>query len=89
MRLDKFLKVSRLVRQRPRAKILCDAGAVEVNGKTARAGRLVETGDELMMIIGNRRIRAVIRCVPEGNVSKDAASTLVDIREEVWIDEQE
>jgi len=88
MRLDKFLKVSRLVKQRPRAKSLCDAGAVKVNGKPSRAGKAVEQGDVLDIIVGNRNIKVKILKVPTGNVSKSEASTLVEIQEEKFLDEQ-
>ncbi|MCD4655395.1 RNA-binding S4 domain-containing protein [bacterium] len=88
MRLDKFLKVSRLVKQRPRAKILCDAGAVKINGKVCRAGKTVNQGDILDVIIGNRSVNAEILRVPVGNVSKNEANTLIEIREEKFLDEQ-
>lgn len=88
MRLDKFLKVSRLVKQRPRANQLCSAGAVKVNGTIARPGRQVFEGDDLEIIIGNRRIQASIVRIPSGNVSKKDASNLITITDEIFLDEQ-
>lgn len=88
MRLDKFLKVSRLVKQRPRAKTLCDAGSVKVNGTTARAGKQICEGDELEVIVGNRKLKVVVIEIPQGNVSKSRAVELIDIKEEIMLDEQ-
>jgi len=88
VRLDKFLKVSRLVKQRPRAKQLCDAGAVKVNQTIARPGRQVSEGDTLEVVVGNRRITATILRAPSGNVSKRDAASLVEIKDETFLDEQ-
>ena len=49
MRLDKFLKVSRIIKRRTIANEACDAGKVEVNGKIARASYNVKVGDELKL----------------------------------------
>lgn len=54
MRLDKYLKVSRLVKRRTLAKELCDGGRVEVNGRTAKAGTEVQIGDLLKIRYGSR-----------------------------------
>ncbi|HPQ38768.1 MAG TPA: S4 domain-containing protein [bacterium] len=88
MRLDKFLKLSRLVRQRPRANQLCSTGAVKVNDTVARPGRQVKEGDTIDLIIGSRRIRARVTRIPEGNVSKRDAESLIEITDETILDEQ-
>ena len=54
MRLDKFLKVSRIIKRRPLAKTMSDDGRIEVNGKVAKAGTTVSVGDELKIRFGNR-----------------------------------
>ena len=61
MRLDKYLKVSRLIKRRTVANEACDAGKVTVNGKIARASYDVKVGDILEITLGARsvRVRAV------------------------------
>ena len=54
MRLDKYLKVSRLIKRRTVANEACDAGRVLVNGKVARASYDVKLGDKLELQLGNR-----------------------------------
>lgn len=65
MRLDVFLKQSRLVKRRTLAKELCDEGAVLVNGHPARAGRELATGDELTLELGYRRLSVLVEALPE------------------------
>lgn len=60
MRLDKFLKVSRLVKRRVTAKELCDAGRATVNGRPAKAGHELRPGDRLELRFGQRTIRAEV-----------------------------
>jgi ribosomal 50S subunit-recycling heat shock protein len=52
MRLDKYLKVSRIIKRRTVANEACDAGKVEVNGKIARASYDVKVGDEIKISLG-------------------------------------
>ncbi len=56
MRLDKFLKVSRLVKRRPVAKELADAGRVLINGQVAKASSEVQVGDRLDLQFGQRPV---------------------------------
>jgi ribosomal 50S subunit-recycling heat shock protein len=58
LRLDKFLKVSRLVKRRVVAKELCDAGRAMVNGRPAKAGHELAAGDVLELRFGQRTIKA-------------------------------
>lgn len=60
MRLDKFLKVSRLIKRRTVANEACDAEKVSVNGKPARASYDVKVGDEIEINMGKRQSR--LRC---------------------------
>ncbi|MBQ2359246.1 MAG: RNA-binding S4 domain-containing protein, partial [Ruminococcus sp.] len=57
MRLDKYLKVSRLIKRRTVANEACDAGKVTVNGKIARASYDVKVGDILEITLGARSVR--------------------------------
>ena len=57
MRLDKFLKVSRLIKRRTVANEACDAGRVMVNGKPAKASLNVKVGDEIEILFGQKSVR--------------------------------
>ena len=80
MRLDKYLKVSRLIKRRTVANEACDAGRVLVNGKVARASYDVKEGDVLELQLGSRTIRAKVLTVAE-TVRKEAASDMYQILE--------
>jgi ribosomal 50S subunit-recycling heat shock protein len=82
MRLDQFLKLSRIIRQRSEAKWACDTGRVEILGRTARAGSTVRLGDEISVSLRDRYLRVRVREIPSGNVSKERARTLYDVIEE-------
>ena len=75
MRLDKFLKVSRLIKRRTVANEACDAGRVLVNGKVAKASLAVKEGDIIEIQFGNREVKAEILSVAE-TVRKDEAKDL-------------
>ncbi len=76
MRLDVFLKVSRLVKQRSAAKEAVANGAVTLNGQPAKAGREVKAGDRIGIETERRRTEVEILEVPSGNVAKARAATL-------------
>jgi ribosomal 50S subunit-recycling heat shock protein len=73
MRLDKFLKVSRIIKRRTIANEACDAGKVMVNGKVARASLEVKVSDRIDITMGNKPFSCVIAAVNE-YVTKDTAS---------------
>ncbi len=60
MRLDKYLKVSRLIKRRTIANEACDAGRVMVNGKTAKASTQIKEGDVIEVTFGNRTLKAEV-----------------------------
>ena len=72
MRLDKYLKVSRLIKRRTVANEACDAGRVMINGKPAKASAAVKAGDVLEIQFGTRTVKAEILNVQE-TVKKEAA----------------
>ena len=74
MRLDKYLKVSRLIKRRTIANEACDAGRVIVNGKPARASYEVKVGDEVTVQLGNRDITVEILSVQETVAKADATN---------------
>lgn len=78
MRLDKYLKVSRLIKRRTVANEACDAGRVTVNGKVARASYDVKVGDEIALTLGAREVRVEVIAVQE-TVAKNDASMLYKI----------
>ena len=75
MRLDKFLKVSRLIKRRTVANEACDAGRVLVNGKVAKASQNVKQGDVIEIQFGTRNVKAEVLYVQE-TVKKDEAKEL-------------
>ena len=75
MRLDKYLKVSRLIKRRTVANEACDAGRVLVHGRPARASYDVKVGDVLEVQLGARTLKAEVLAVNE-TVRKEAASDL-------------
>lgn len=75
MRLDKFLKVSRLIKRRTVANEACSAGRVLVNGKAAKAGTNVKPGDKIDIQFGNRETAVEVVSVAE-TVKKDEAADL-------------
>lgn len=72
MRLDKYLKVSRLIKRRTVANEACDAGRVSVNGKPARASYDVKTGDEITIDFGAKPLSVRVLEVKETAFKDDA-----------------
>lgn len=77
MRLDKYLKVSRLIKRRTVANEACDAGKITVNGKVARASYDVKTGDIIEITLGARSVKVRVTEVKEV-VRKEEATTMYE-----------
>lgn len=75
MRLDKFLKVSRLIKRRTVANEACDAGRVLVNGKIAKASLNVKEGDQIEIAFGTKAVKVEVLNVQE-TVKKEEAKEL-------------
>lgn len=75
MRLDKFLKVSRLIKRRTVANDACDAGRVSINGKVAKAGTNVKPGDRIDIQFGNKEVSVEVLTVMD-TVKKDQVADL-------------
>ena len=73
MRLDKYLKVSRLIKRRTVANEACDAGRVMVNGKPARASYDVKAGDIIEIAFGNRTVKAEVLDIKESPRKEETA----------------
>ena len=72
MRLDKYLKVSRLIKRRTVANEACDGGRVTINGKIAKAGSIVKENDEIEISFGNSNVKVKVLTVKESIRKEDA-----------------
>jgi len=82
MRLDKFLKVSRLIKRRTVAKDVSDQGRVWINGKEAKASSTVKPGDELTVRFGSKSVTVRIERLAETTRKDEAAGMYTVIKEE-------
>ncbi len=78
MRLDKFLKVSRLIKRRTVANEVSDTGRVYVNGTPAKPAKQIKEGDEIKIEYANRTVTVRVLKVPANNVSVQEAPTLYE-----------
>lgn len=86
MRLDLFLKTSRLCPRRTVAQQLCDAGFVLLNGRAAKSAHVVKANDEITLRWRDRVLIARVLVVPSGSqVSRRESATLVEIVSETEI----
>lgn len=81
MRLDKFLKVSRLIKRRTVANEVSEMGRVLVNGTPAKPAKQLKEGDIIAIEYTNRNVCAKVLKVPTGNVSVQEAQSLYEIIE--------
>lgn len=78
MRLDKFLKVSRIIKRRTVANDACDASHVSVNGKVAKASYDVKIGDVIEIGFGQRILRVRVTDIRD-TVKKDSAADMYEV----------
>ena len=78
MRLDKYLKVSRLIKRRTVANEACDSGRVTVNGKVARASYDIKVGDEITITFGAKPLSVKVLEVKD-TAFKNAARTMYEV----------
>lgn len=79
MRLDKYLKVSRLIKRRTIANDACDAARITVNGRPAKASYQVKTGDVIIIAFGQRTMKVEVLDVAEHVLKNDAAGLYREI----------
>ncbi len=79
MRLDLFLKWSRVILRRSLAKETCDAGRVMVNGREAKAGHEVRVGDTISIRLPRRQLTFRVRSIPSHAPVKEAAREMIEI----------
>ncbi|PLS15152.1 hypothetical protein CVD28_24275 [Bacillus sp. M6-12] len=82
MRLDKFLKISRLIKRRTLAKEVADKGRISINGIPAKASSNVKVGDELTVNFGQKRVTVKIEKIQESTKKEDAADMYSVVKEE-------
>lgn len=80
MRLDKYLKVSRIIKRRTVAKEACEGGRVSINGKVAKPSTDIKEGDIINITFGNRELKARIINIVE-HVRKEDAKAMYEILE--------
>ena len=78
MRLDKYLKNSRIIKRRTVAKEACEQGRVEVNGRTAKPGLELKTGDEITITFGSNILKVRVLAMPE-TVRKEDADSMYEV----------
>jgi ribosomal 50S subunit-recycling heat shock protein len=74
MRIDKFLKVSRIIKRRTVAKEACDRQLVFLNGRAAKAGAEVEAGDDIRVLFGASELHVKVTSLAESKRKEDADS---------------
>ena len=88
MRLDKFLKISRIVKRREIAKKLCDDGDIFVNSKVAKPSTEIKPLDELFLILGRHRIKVKVLEVREF-ASKADSKAMFEIHEDKIVEDEQ
>jgi len=83
MRLDKFFKVSRIIKRRTEAKKACLAKCIKVNNQIAKAGDEIKTGDELEINFATKILLVKIIEVPLKNIPAEKASSLYEVIKEI------
>ncbi|MCL2630322.1 MAG: RNA-binding S4 domain-containing protein [Firmicutes bacterium] len=78
MRLDKFLKVSRIIKRRGVANEACGLDRVSVNGKPAKPAKQLQVNDIILVKFGDKEVSFKVKEVPTGNVSKEKADSLYE-----------
>lgn len=81
MRLDKYLKVSRIVKRRTIAKEMADNGRVLINDKIAKSSSILEEGDHITILFGNRKVTVMVKALLD-STKKEDAKQMFDILEE-------
>ena len=87
MRVDKFLKVSRIIKRRTVAKEACEGGRVKVNGTSAKPGRSISPGDRIEVAFGNRVLEVKVMDV-RSHVPAPRATELYEVIREEYSDDE-
>lgn len=82
MRLDKYLKVSRLIKRRSVAKLVCDQGRVLVNGRPAKSSTNVEVGDQIQIEYGTKILTVEVQAIKDTTKKHEAQQLFKVVSEE-------
>ncbi|MDR0615151.1 MAG: RNA-binding S4 domain-containing protein [Lactobacillales bacterium] len=88
MRIDKFLKVSRLIKRRSVAKEVADKGRIQLNGVVAKSSTNVKVGDHILIRFGNKQVEVKVLALLE-STKKEDASKMYEIIREARIEKEE
>jgi len=88
MRIDKFLKVSRIIKRRTVAKDACEGGRVKVNGNSAKPGRSISVGDRIEIAFGNRTLEVEVKEIAS-HMPADEADTMYEVIREEYEDDED
>ncbi len=83
MRVDKYLKISRIIKRRTVANDACDADRVLVNGKAAKPSKEIKVGDVIGVRFGDKEAYFKVLVIPTGNVGKTDATSLYEVVNEI------
>lgn len=86
MRLDKFLKVSRIIKRRSVAKEVADKGRIQINGKLAKSSSTLKVGDILQIQFGNKTLEVKV-LVLQDSTKKEDASKMYEILSEKRVED--
>jgi ribosomal 50S subunit-recycling heat shock protein len=87
VRLDKYLKISKLIKRRPVATLMCNEGKITIDERIGKASSTVREGQMVEINFGRKKIRAKVLQVPEKLMSGQKPSDLYEIIEELWVQE--
>ena len=88
MRLDKYLKVSRIIKRRPLAKQIAEENRIKINGNAAKPSANLEAGDEVEILFARKKLTIKVQQLKE-HVKKDEAETLYEVVKEEQINVNE
>ena len=83
MRIDKWLKLSRLIKRRTIAQLACEQGRVYVNDRVAKPGLVIKQGDRVHIELGSRAVTVDVGTIPQRAPSVQEASSLYQVVEEI------
>lgn len=83
MRVDKYLKLSRIIKRRTVANDACDADRVLINGKPAKPSKEIKVGDIIGVRFGDKEAYFKVLVIPTGNVGKSDATSLYEVVNEI------
>ncbi len=87
MRLDKYLKVSKLIKRRPIGNLMCDEGKIKIDDRTGKASSTVKEGQILELDMGRKKIKVRVLLAPEKLSGGIKPADLYEIIEEIKVEE--